>query len=110
MARCVSEVRRAKWEVRSQAPSPVDRGIADCCGARLLPVAQSKQPIAAGFEKELDAIKIEGIPCSVAIQPVAVGKGSDFKQLTGRLLAALRSAESWRLFEANGFGRPPAPR
>ncbi len=52
---------------------------------------------------QLDAIAIKDIPCSVAVQPVAVGKDSAYKQLTGRLLDALRSPESRRRFEAYGF-------
>ena len=52
---------------------------------------------------ELEAIAIKDIPCAVAVQPVAVGKDSAYKQLTGRLLDALRSPESRRRFEAYGF-------
>ncbi len=51
---------------------------------------------------ELEAIPID-IPCAIATQPVAVGKDSAYKQLTGRLLDALRSPESRRRFEAYGF-------
>jgi molybdate transport system substrate-binding protein len=52
---------------------------------------------------ELEAIAIKDIPCSVAVQPVAVGKDSIYKQLTGRLLDALRSPASRQRFEAHGF-------
>ncbi len=52
---------------------------------------------------KLEAIAIKDIPCAVAVQPVAVGKDSVYKQLTGRLLDRLRSPESRRRFEANGF-------
>jgi ABC-type molybdate transport system substrate-binding protein len=52
---------------------------------------------------ELEAIAIKDIPCAVAVQPVAVGKDSTYKQLTGRLLDALRSPESRQRFEAHGF-------
>ena len=58
---------------------------------------------AVGAGDDLDAIPIQGIPCAVAVQPVAVGKDSVYKQLTGRLLDRLRSPESRRRFEANGF-------
>ena len=58
---------------------------------------------AAEAADELDAIPIRDIPCAVAVQPVAVGKDSQYKQLTGRLLEALRSPESRRRFEAHGF-------
>src|SRR5262249_22518540 len=51
---------------------------------------------------ELQAIKID-VPCAVAVQPIAVGKDSAFKQLTGRLLDALRSRASHERFEAFGF-------
>ena len=52
---------------------------------------------------KLEAIAIKDIPCAVAVQPVGVGKDSAYKQLTGRLLDRLRSPESRRRFEANGF-------
>ena len=58
---------------------------------------------AAEAADELEAIAIRDIPCAVAVQPVAVGKDSAYKQLTGRLLDALRSPESRRRFEAYGF-------
>jgi len=58
---------------------------------------------AAAAADQLDAIAIKDIPCAVAVQPVAVGKDSAYKQLTGRLLDALRSPESRRRFEAYGF-------
>jgi molybdenum ABC transporter molybdate-binding protein len=54
-------------------------------------------------ENELDAIRIEGIPCSIAYQPIATGAGSVQKQTAGRLVAALTAAESKRRFLDNGF-------
>jgi ABC-type molybdate transport system substrate-binding protein len=56
----------------------------------------------SGHEDELEAIPID-VPCAVAVQPVAVGKESKHRQLTQRLLEAIRSAESKERFEANGF-------
>jgi molybdenum ABC transporter molybdate-binding protein len=56
----------------------------------------------SGHDDELEAIPID-VPCAVAVQPVAVGRESKHKQLTQRLLAAIRSAESRQRFEANGF-------
>jgi molybdenum ABC transporter molybdate-binding protein len=55
-----------------------------------------------GHDDELEAIPID-VPCAVAVQPIAVGRESRHRQLTQRLLAALRSAESRERFEANGF-------
>jgi molybdenum ABC transporter molybdate-binding protein len=55
-----------------------------------------------GHDDELEAIPID-VPCALAVQPVAVGRESRHKQLTQRLLAAMRSAESRQRFEANGF-------
>jgi molybdenum ABC transporter molybdate-binding protein len=55
-----------------------------------------------GHDDELEAIPID-VPCALAVQPVAVGRDSKHKQLTQRLLAAIRSAESRQRFEANGF-------
>jgi len=57
---------------------------------------------ATGHAAELEAIPID-VPCAVAVQPIAVGRESRHRQLTQRLLAALRSAESRERFEANGF-------
>jgi ABC-type molybdate transport system substrate-binding protein len=51
---------------------------------------------------ELEAYAID-IPCAIAVQPIAVGKDSPQKHLTGRLLAAIRSQESRSRFESNGF-------
>jgi molybdenum ABC transporter molybdate-binding protein len=50
----------------------------------------------------LEAIAI-AIPCAVAVQPVAVGKASEHKQLAGRLVDALRAQQSRERFEAYGF-------
>src|SRR5262249_34847176 len=55
-----------------------------------------------GHDDELEAIPID-VPSAVAVQPIAVGRESRHRQLTQRLLAALRSAESRERFEANGF-------
>jgi molybdate transport system substrate-binding protein len=52
---------------------------------------------------ELEAIAID-LPCAIATQPMAIGRESKQKQLTARLMAALASEESAKLFAANGFG------
>jgi molybdenum ABC transporter molybdate-binding protein len=51
---------------------------------------------------ELEAIPID-VPCAVAVQPIALGRSSSQKHLTGRLLAAVRSAASRERFESSGF-------
>jgi ABC-type molybdate transport system substrate-binding protein len=53
--------------------------------------------------EEVEAIAISGIPCSVAIQPIAVGKASEHKQLMQRLMERIKSAESKQRFESFGF-------
>lgn len=58
---------------------------------------------AAGAAKDLDAIRITNIPCSVATQPYAVANQSKYPQLALRLRERLQSAESRSLFESNGF-------
>jgi molybdenum ABC transporter molybdate-binding protein len=58
---------------------------------------------AAAAGDELTAIRIVGIPCAIAIQPVAISKECRQKQLTSRLLTAIRSAESRERFESYGF-------
>jgi molybdate transport system substrate-binding protein len=56
----------------------------------------------ANAADRLEAIPID-VPCAVAVQPIAVGKGSDYKQLAGRLVDAIRSRESRERFESYGF-------
>ncbi len=58
---------------------------------------------AAGSADFLDAIKIQGIPCSVATQPFAVAKESAHKHLVERLLAAIRAENSKQRFTSEGF-------
>lgn len=58
---------------------------------------------AAGSADELDAVRIHGIPCSVATQPYAVAKDSRHKQLSQRLLAAIRARQSQERFLSEGF-------
>ncbi|HEV3028777.1 MAG TPA: substrate-binding domain-containing protein, partial [Planctomycetota bacterium] len=43
------------------------------------------------------------IPCAEAVQPVAVARDTEQKQIATRLIEALRSAESRARFEAEGF-------
>jgi molybdate transport system substrate-binding protein len=64
---------------------------------------------AADNADRLEAIPVD-VPCAVAVQPLAVGKDSDFKHLAGRLAEALRSAESRQRFEAKGFRWQEGPR
>lgn len=58
-------------------------------------------------EGRLEAIDIRGIPSSIATQPWAVAKESQYPQLAGRLFQRITSAESRRIFAAEGF-RPQA--
>lgn len=58
---------------------------------------------AAGAADFLDAIRIQGIPCSIATQPFAVAKDSKHKQLSERLLAAIRAESSQDRFTTEGF-------
>lgn len=58
---------------------------------------------AAGAAEFLDAVRIQGIPCSVATQPYAVAKDSDHCQLGQRLLHAIRTESSKEKFTSEGF-------
>lgn len=58
---------------------------------------------AAGSADYLDAIRIQGIPCSVATQPFGVAKNSAHKQAVERLLAAIRAETSQEQFAREGF-------
>lgn len=64
---------------------------------------------AAGSADFLDAVRIQGIPCSVATQPYAVAKDSQHKQLAQRLLAAIRAKASQERFASEGFRWIDAP-
>jgi len=58
---------------------------------------------AAGAADALDAIRIQGIPCSIATQPFGIASGSDHTRLAGRLLDAIRERESRERFASEGF-------
>lgn len=58
---------------------------------------------AAGSADFLDAIRIKGIPCSVATQPFGVAKDSANKQLAERLRQAIRAESSQVRFTSEGF-------
>ncbi|MCA9138388.1 MAG: molybdate ABC transporter substrate-binding protein [Planctomycetales bacterium] len=58
---------------------------------------------AAGASEFLDAIRIQGIECSVATQPWAVAKESPNANLASRLFQKICSAESQDLFADQGF-------
>lgn len=58
---------------------------------------------AAGSAEFLDAIRIKGIPCSVATQPFGVAKDSANKQMAERLRQAIRAESSKDRFTSEGF-------
>ena len=58
---------------------------------------------AIGAGDKLDAVRIQGIKCSVATQPFAVAKGSKNKQIMMRLHEVLRSSGSKERFTGEGF-------
>ena len=58
---------------------------------------------AAGAAEFLDAIRIQGIPCSIATQPYGVAKDSEHRQLGRRLLRAIRAESSKAKFASEGF-------
>lgn len=58
---------------------------------------------AAGASEFLDAIRIQGIECSVATQPWAVAKESSYPNLASRLFQRICSTESQDIFAAEGF-------
>lgn len=58
---------------------------------------------AAGKGEKLDAIRIQGLSCSLAVQPFAVSKKTRYPQLSARLFSQLTSASSRDVFEAEGF-------
>ncbi len=51
---------------------------------------------------ELDVIPINH-PAAKAVQPIAIGKSSEYKYLMGRLISAIQSDSSKQQFESTGF-------
>jgi molybdate transport system substrate-binding protein len=58
---------------------------------------------AAGSADVLDAIRIQGLQCSIAVQPLAISKTTRHPQLMARLADRLQSAESRSQFLSFGF-------
>ncbi|QDT52205.1 Putative binding protein precursor [Caulifigura coniformis] len=58
---------------------------------------------AAGSGDTLDAIRIQGLQCAIAVQPLAVAKSTKHPQLMERLAERLKSAESKSQFLSFGF-------
>jgi hypothetical protein len=58
---------------------------------------------AAGSVEFLDAIRIQGLPCSVATQPFGTAKDSQNKRTMERLLQAIRDESSQQRFNQEGF-------
>lgn len=58
---------------------------------------------AAGAGATLDAIRITGLPCSIATQPYGIAKDSPHRRLGERLLQAIRAESSHARFTAEGF-------
>lgn len=59
---------------------------------------------AAGSGDVLDAIRIQGLECSIATQPYAIRPDSPHAQTASRLFAQICSVESKEAFAAEGFG------
>ena len=58
---------------------------------------------AVGAADKLEAVRIQGLKCSVATQPFAIAKAGSHQQLAARLHERLRSAESKERFVSEGF-------
>ncbi len=58
---------------------------------------------AAGSVDQLDAIRIQGIECSVANQPFGIAKETPHVQLAQRLLQAIKAQASQDRFKQEGF-------
>ena len=58
---------------------------------------------AAGAGDKLDAIRIQGIECSVATQPFAIASESPHAETASRLFARICTTESQDIFAAEGF-------
>lgn len=58
---------------------------------------------AAGMAEHIDAIRIEGLSCSIATQPWAVAEESAYPLLASRLFERICSTDSQDAFAAEGF-------
>jgi len=58
----------------------------------------------AGSGDVLDAVRIQGLECSIAVQPYAVSPHSENGQTASRLFEQICKAESKEAFTAEGFG------
>lgn len=58
----------------------------------------------AGSGDVLDAVRIQGLECSIAVQPYAVAPTSENGQTASRLFEQICDAESQEAFTAEGFG------
>ncbi len=58
----------------------------------------------AGSGDVLDAVRIQGLECSIAVQPYAVSPNSENGQTASRLFEQICNAESRDTFTAEGFG------
>ncbi|TWT51860.1 putative binding protein precursor [Thalassoglobus neptunius] len=58
---------------------------------------------AAGSGDVLTAIRITGLECSQATQPIAISQSTPYSHLAGRLLKEIQSTDSRERFRANGF-------
>lgn len=58
----------------------------------------------AGSGDVLDAVRIQGLECSIAVQPYAVSPNSANGQMASRLFERICKAESQEAFTAEGFG------
>ena len=86
--------------VRSQTPT-ADTLVAQAALGTLDAVVVYQANLSHSMDK-LEAIPIAGAGAK-AVQPFSIGKGSQYKQLVGRLLARIKSDESRRRYEALGF-------
>jgi molybdate transport system substrate-binding protein len=57
----------------------------------------------AGTGEKLDAVRIQGLECSIATQPYAVATDSPHAQTAGRLFQQICSADSQAQFAKSGF-------
>lgn len=64
---------------------------------------------AVGAGEKLDAIRIHGLPCSVATQPFGISGQTRYPRLTARLLEAIRSEDSRSVFLDEGFRWKDSP-
>jgi fructoselysine-6-P-deglycase FrlB-like protein len=86
-----------------EVQSPTGDMLVNKMKARALDAAVVYLSNSAGAGDSLDAVRIQGLDCSIAVQPFAIRPDSPNGQTASRLFQQICSTESKDSFAAKGF-------